>query len=195
MRRRDLFRLAGAAGVAGGMASRADAREFPANYDASKELARADWNPTFLDEHQNETLIILSDLIIPRTDTPGAKEALVNRFIDRLLEAEPADKQREFLESLASLDGEAMARHRTAFRYLPQESQVELLGYLAYPHSLNTWGESSGEEIPGHTHFVRLKERITRAFYSSETGMRELGYDGPAHGVFEGCTRPEGPDR
>lgn len=194
MLRRDLFRFVGAAGAAAGVASRADAREFPADYDASKELARADWKLAFLDEHQNETLIVLSDLIIPRTDTPGAKEALVNRFIDRLLAAEPADSQRQFLESLASLDGEAMARHRSAFRYLPQESQIELLGYLAYPHSLDTWGESA-EEIPGHAHFVRLKEWITRAFYRSETGMRELGYDGPAHGVFEGCTHPEGSDR
>jgi len=193
--RRDLFRIVGAAGVAGGMASRTEAREFPTDYDASKELARADWKPAFLDEHQNETLIILSDLIIPRTDTPGAKEALVNRFIDRLLAAEPPDTQREFLESLASLDGEAMARYHSAFRYVPPESQVELLGYLAYPHSLDTWGGASGEEIPAHTHFVRLKDWITRAFYSSEVGMRELGYDGPAHGVFEGCTHPEGSDR
>jgi hypothetical protein len=47
--------------------------------DASKDLSAPSWKPFFLDEHQNETLIILSDLIIPATDTPGAKEALVNR--------------------------------------------------------------------------------------------------------------------
>jgi gluconate 2-dehydrogenase gamma chain len=193
--RRDLFRFLGAAGVAGGMASPTEAREFPADYDASKELAHADWKPAFLDEHQNETLINLADLIIPRTDTPGAKEALVNRFIDRLLLAESADTQRQFLASLASLDGEAMARYRSAFRYVPQESQIELLGYLAYPHSLDTWGSSASDESPGHTHFNRLKDWITRAFYSSEVGARELGYDGPAHGVFEGCTHPEGSNR
>lgn len=193
--RRELFRrtLWGAAGAAAGKIPRAEAREFPSDYDASKELARSDWKPVFLDDHQNETLVVLSDLIIPKTDTAGAKEALVNRFIDRLLAVESQATQREFLDSMAYLDGESMARYGGAFRYLPPESQVELLGYLAYPHSLGTCGTAASGEFPGHAHFSRLKDWISRAFYSSEIGSRELGYDGPAHGEFEGCTHPEGP--
>ena len=64
--------------------------------DASKELKAAEWKPLFLDEHQNETLIVLSDLIIPATDTPGAKEALVNRYIDLVMAAETPEKQQRF---------------------------------------------------------------------------------------------------
>ena len=89
--------------------------------DASKDLASPNWKPLFLDDHQNETLIILSDLIIPATDTPGAKEALVNRYIDLVLAAEPHDEQRNFLNSLGYLDGESMRRYKTAFRYLSRE--------------------------------------------------------------------------
>jgi len=191
--RRELFRrtLLGAAGVAAGGVSPAAAREFPSEYDASKELARPGWKPVFLDDHQNETLIVLSDLIIPTTDTPGAKEALVNRFIDRLLAAETPENQRAFLDSLAYLDGESMTRYRMAFRHLPADSQIELLGYIGYPHSLGTWGSESAGGFAGHTHFRRLKDYISRAFYSSETGMRELGWDGPSHGQFEGCEHPE----
>ena len=86
MKRRELFRqtLFGAIGSAAtsffrGAAAepRHAAREYPPNYDASKDLARQDWKPVFLDPHQNETLIALSDMILPKTDTPGAKEALV----------------------------------------------------------------------------------------------------------------------
>ena len=65
--------------------------------DASNELKVANWKPVFLDEHQNETLIILSDLIIPATDTPGAKEALVNRYIDLVMAAETHENQKSFL--------------------------------------------------------------------------------------------------
>jgi gluconate 2-dehydrogenase gamma chain len=195
--RRELFRrtLWGAAGAAAGAIPCAQAREFPSDYDASKDLARSGWKPVFLDDHQNETLIVLSDLIIPKTDTPGAKEALVNRFIDRLLGAETPARQREFLGSLAYLDGESMARYGDAFRHLPAESQAELLGYLAYPHSLGTWGSEATGEFPGHAHFSHLKDWISRAFYGSEIGARELGYEGPAHGEFEGCTHPEGSHR
>src|SRR5436309_2770847 len=187
--RRELFRrtVMGAAGIAAGGAPQAVAREFPADYDASKELARSDWKPQFLDEHQNETLVILSDLLIPATETPGAKLALANRFIDQLLAAETPDMQRQFVDSLAFLDGECLSRYRSAFRYAPQASQLELLHLLAYPHSLSTWGTDVAREDPGYEHFRRLKDWVARAFYSSETGLRELGWDGPPHGEFEGC--------
>jgi hypothetical protein len=48
----------------------ASALQFPADYDASKELARPDWKPAFLGDHQNATFIALSDLIIPATAPP-----------------------------------------------------------------------------------------------------------------------------
>src|SRR5215471_14865365 len=147
--RRELFRqtLLGAAGLATVGPPRAEGREFPLDSDASKELARTDWKPVFLDDHQNETLIVLSDLIIPKTDTPGAQEALANRFIDRLLAAETPETQRAFVESLAYLDGECMSRYHSAFRYTPVESQVAVLRYLAYPHSLGTWGSEGHAEF------------------------------------------------
>jgi len=185
MKRRELFRLAGL----GAAAITAQAREFPANYDASKELARSDWKPSFLDAHQNETLIALSDLIIPATDTPGAKEALANRFIDELLAAETPDTQKAFLNALAFLDGEAQERYRTAFVHVTPEQQVELLSYLAYPQSLETWPGVKNES-QAHQHFRTLKDWISRAYYSSEIGQRELGDDGAfPHGEPSGCTK------
>ena len=190
MNRRELLRYT-IAGVGAGAAAPApaNAREFPANYDVSRELARQDWKPTFLDPHQNETLIVLSELVIPTTDTPGAKEALANRFIDAIMSVEPAEVQREFLNALARLDGECMDRYRTAFVHATREQQTELLSYLAAPQSLGTWESSVRGEETAHRQFLALKDWISRAYYSSEIGMRELGYDGrPLHGVYQGCT-------
>ena len=168
-------------------AGAASAREFPSGYDASKELARADWQPLFLDGHQNETLVLFSDILIPATDTPGAKAALVNRFIDLVLAAETHDTQRSFLDSLAFLDGEAFARYRAAFVYLTPEQQTELVTYMAYPHTLETWDENAPGTYRGHAHFSNLKDWISRAYYSSPAGMQALGYTGVPGGVFEGC--------
>jgi gluconate 2-dehydrogenase gamma chain len=161
--------------------------------DASKDLAAPGWKPIFLDEHQNETLIILSDLIIPATDTPGAKEALVNRYIDLVLAADTRDNQRAFLNSLGYIDGESIRRYKAAFRYLSREDQDDLLHSLAFPHTASGWtGEAAGPDI-GHGHFEHLKQRISFAYYSSEIGTRELGWDGNVmHGVYQGCDHEEG---
>ena len=196
MKRRELFRrsILGTIGAALGSilpGRSVEARKFPAGYDASQKLSHPDWKPVFLDLHQNETLTRLSDLIIPETDTPGAKAALVNRFIDRLLEAETTETQREFLNSLAYLDGECLERHGKTFVHLPEESQIEFLTLIAYPATLVNW-KSNRDVNPGHAHFQTLKSWISRAYYSSEIGQRELGWDGaPAHGNFEGCSHPE----
>jgi hypothetical protein len=156
--------------------------------DASKDLSAPGWKPLFLDEHQNETLIILSDLIIPATDTPGAKEALVNRYIDLVLAADRSENQRMFLNSLAYLDGESIRRYKKAFRYLAHEEQDDLLHFLAYPLGNSGWtGEAAASDV-GHQHFENLKQRIVFAYYSSEIGTKELGWDGNVmHGVYQGC--------
>jgi len=188
MNRRELFRqaLLGAAG-ASAAAVAGQARVFPEGYDASKELARADWKPVFFDNHQNETVIVLSDLIIPETETPGAKSALANRFLDELLAAETRETQQSFRNSLAYIDGEARKRYKDGFIHIPKENQIEFLTLLAYPHTLETWGESS-EDNPGHRHFEDLKDWISRAFWTSEAGMRAIGWNGEMpHGVFTGC--------
>jgi hypothetical protein len=186
MNRRDLFRQAflGAAAASAGVAP---ALEFPADYDASKDLTRADWKPQFLDDHQNQTLIAFSDILIPETETPGAKAALVNRFLDRLLAAETHEIQRSFLDSLAFLDGESFDRYHAAFVFLSPEQQTDVLTLMAYPHTLETWEESVSGDYAGHTHFNSLKDWISRSYYNSEAGMQALGYRGAPHGVFEGC--------
>jgi len=162
--------------------------------DASKDLAAAGWKPLFLDEHQNETLIVLSDLMIPATETSGAKEALVNRYIDLVLAAEKSETQRDFLNSLSFLDGESMRRFKAAFRYLSREDQDDLLHGMAYPRSASKWtGEAEAKPDIGHAHFEVLKQRIMTAYYSSQIGTQELGWDGAfTHGIFRGCEHPEG---
>jgi hypothetical protein len=204
MKRRDLIRagfIAGAAaalrpplGKAQSAGQSSELTPAQSGVDASKDLAAPGWKPLFLDEHQNETLIVLSDLMIPATDTPGAKEALVNRYIDLVLAAEKPETQRAFLNSLGYLDGESMRRFKAAFRYLPREDQDNLLHGLVYTVNESRWtGEVDAKLDTGRTHFEALKQRIMTAYYSSQIGEKELGWDGAfAHGPFEGCDHPEG---
>ncbi len=76
---------------AAGAAGSSELTPAQSGVDASNDLAAPGWKPKFFDEHQNDTVMVLSDLIIPATDTPGAKEALANRYIDLVLAAEKPD--------------------------------------------------------------------------------------------------------
>ena len=74
-------------------------------------IAAQDWTPRVLNAQQNEAIVTLTELIIPQTETPGAKAARVNRFIDAVLsDAKPADRD-TFLRGLAWMD----ERSRTLF--------------------------------------------------------------------------------
>jgi len=204
MKRRELLRAGVIAGAAAALRPTLAGAQNPtqgseltpaqSGVDASNDLAGANWKPLFLDEHQNETLIILSDLIIPATDTPGAKEALANRYIDLVLAAEKPETQREFLNSLSYLDGESIKRSKRAFRYLSREEQDDLLHGMAYPKMGSGWaGDRAAPPDPAHMHFEQLKQRIAMAYYSSQTGEKELGWDGAfAHGPYQGCDHAEG---
>jgi len=179
---------------ASGTAANSELTPAQSGVDASKDLAAAGWKPLLFDEHQNETLIVLSELMIPATDTPGATEALVNRYIDLVLAAEKSEVQRGFLNSLAYLDGESMRRFKAAFRYLSREDQDDLLHGMAYPRNPSKWtGEAEARPDVGHAHFEALKRSIMTAYYGSQIGERELGWDGAfTHGVYQGCEHPEG---
>src|SRR6059036_927654 len=48
-----------------------------------------------LNPHQNETAATIAELIIPKTDTPGAREAGVPGFIDVMLADWAGDDQRQ----------------------------------------------------------------------------------------------------
>jgi hypothetical protein len=115
MDRRGILQLAGLAG--------------PGSALAQISVA-PDWKPDVFDAHQNETVVVLSELIIPATDTPGAKAALVNRWMDRLFGAVPAEQRDEFLAGLNWLDGQSNEKHGKPFVRLSEAQQVEMLSAM-----------------------------------------------------------------
>lgn len=150
--------------------------------------AAAQWEPLFFDAHQNQTLIALTELIIPATDTPGAKEAQVNRVIDLFLNEEESDTQQEFLEGLAWIDGRALAQHAKPFMELTTAQQTALLEPLADPANQNP------QDGRGMKFFQELKDWTLFGYYTSQIGMeQELRYEGGQYNdSFPGaCTHPE----
>src|SRR6476646_7045059 len=98
MQRRELFRLLGAGAVLPAMT--------PEIFTILRQAQPgADYKMRTLDAHQNATVVAMIDLILPETDTPGAKGARVNEFIDLILTdwATPEEKN-HFLDGLTNID-------------------------------------------------------------------------------------------
>ena len=167
-----------------------EALVFASSDNAWDGLARADWAPVFLNAQQNETLTALGEAIIPATDTPGAKAALVNRFLDLVLSVLPSETQRELLASLTWFDTGATERYKATLVNLSDEDQQDFMNLVAWPHTHLRWGKSDAN-FDGHEHFERMKKWIAAAYYSSPIGLKELGWDGwAARGIFQGCEHP-----
>ena len=81
-----------------------------------------------LSPHQNATVTTIAEMIIPETETPGAKGAKVNEFIDLLLTEwfEPAETK-EFLAGLDEVDANSRSLYSASFVDAKPEQQLELM--------------------------------------------------------------------
>ena len=81
-----------------------------------------------LNPHQNATVVVMTDLIIPETDTPGAKAARVNEFIDVILTewATPEERQ-NFLQGLEGVDKQSQELFGKTFVDATPVQQLTLL--------------------------------------------------------------------
>jgi hypothetical protein len=157
-----------------------------AHAQAPAAAASAAWTPRVLDAHQDELVTALSELIIPQTDTPGAKAALVNRFIDAVLEDSDEPDRKDFLKGLAWMDSRSRELFGTDFVAAAPGQQAALLTIISSDRN-TAHADQVGVEF-----FEALKELTVTGYYTSEIGMRELKEDG---GLFfadtGGCVHPE----
>ena len=133
-----------------------------------------DWTPLILDSGQVKLVDELTERILPATGTPGAREAKVVRFIDRMVAEYLRDPEREVLfTGLQSLKNE---------KFLEQEPtrQNSLIVALAKQGSI----EPSPDSKP---FFFLMKEMTLLGFFNSEVGATQvLNYD-PIPGGYQGC--------
>ena len=81
-----------------------------------------------LNPHQNSTVVTMTELIIPATDTPGAKGAKVNEFIDLILTEWATEEERaDFLNGLHGVDQQSNALFGKDFEDASAEQQTALL--------------------------------------------------------------------
>jgi hypothetical protein len=158
--------------------------------EQAEKLGQPSWKPAFLSSQQDEILTALAESIVP-----GSTRAHVSRFVDLLLSVDKPENQHKFLESLKVLNAEAQKRFSKSFPALDEGQKNAFLTAASTkpekPESSRTGSAQEQSALFGH--FENLKGWISGAYYSSEVGMRELGWTGDyVFDKFPGCARPEG---
>jgi hypothetical protein len=157
--------------------------------EEAEKLGAANWEPVFLNVQQNESLVALAERVVP-----GSTKAQANRFLDLLLGVETDKHQKEFVAGLAAFEAESQKRFGKGFPSLDDRQQNMLLADASAPPSKEASASSAGKENSTlHRHFENLKGWISGAYYSSEIGMRELGWtEDRVFASFPGCEHREG---
>lgn len=128
------------------------------------------WQPKVFDSHQLATVAVLAELIIPTTDTPGAREALVHQHLDDILAVSPETARNQFLEGLWWLDGYSLRTGAKPFKDVPPDKQMEMLAAL--------FDTSEPDLQPGRQFAHAMKTWTAKVYYSTEIGQRELNKGG-----------------
>lgn len=93
--------------------------------------APASWTPRTLTTPQQGMVVAIADAIIPETDTPGARAAHIDQFVDAMLTVHyPAADRDRFIAGLARVDARAQRMHGRAFGELTGAQQAALVAEL-----------------------------------------------------------------
>lgn len=148
------------------------------------------YTPQFFKPQEFETVEILTDLIIPADDKPGAKQALVAQYIDFVVasaaEREPK-LQKDWTEGLTLLNKLSGEEFGKPFREIKATDREQLLTEMSAPEA------NSKTTHPGFSFYRLVKEMTVEGFYTSRIGLIDvLEYKGLAYlSEFPGCTHPE----
>ncbi len=135
-----------------------------------------------LTERQAMTVASLAEIIIPRTDTPGATDVGVTTFIDRIVAEWYTDEERgRFEAGLAALD--ARARQLFGVEFLQAGSAEQEILASELDQELQAAIQRDRERPSGQgsrardLFFYQMKRLTLTGYFTSEVAMTEvLGY-------------------
>jgi hypothetical protein len=196
MQRRDLLRM-----LATGAALQLAPAKMLAVMRERRALLSAQTAPRTLDAHQEAMLRVMTELIIPRTDTPGAADVGATAFVDLILTEWSDDAERtSFLSGLADVDARTQNLFGKAFLDCSSAQQSQILVALG-----EEMLQETNDAVPrrrrrgfggaGGAKFYPMLRRLTLiAYYTSEAGAtQELHYE-IIPDQHDGCA-PAAPDK
>jgi gluconate 2-dehydrogenase gamma chain len=156
---------------------KAKAAEQPASSGIDRMKEEAEYEKkleaeTFFTTHEMATITVLADIIIPKDEVSGsASEAGVPAFIEFIVKDMP-QHQTLMRGGLKWLDLECFERYQKAFKDADSKQQLEMIDAIAYPE------KAKPEMKPGVAFFNLMRNLTATGFYTSEIGVKDIGYVG-----------------
>ncbi len=131
----------------------------------------------FLDE--------VAETIIPSTDTPGAKAALVGAFMNTMvMDCYKAKDQKIFAGGITEIDNSANHMFGKGFMNITPAQRKSLLNQVN--KELKAYNDSKKEDDPNH-YFGMMKQLTLLGYFSSEIGATQALRYVAIPGKYEGC--------
>ena len=125
-------------------------------------------------------ITILGDIIIPKDEKSGsASDAKVPEFIEFIVKDIPEHKV-PMRGGLRWLDVQCLNRYNNPFKDATAEQQLEMVNDIAYP-ALAKPGMEQGVAF-----FNRMRDLTATGFFTSEMGVKDIGYVGNMPNVWQG---------
>ena len=135
----------------------------------------------FFTTHEMATITVLVDIIIPADEVSGsATEAKVPEFIEFIVKDMPSH-QTPMRGGLKWLDIQCMKRYEKSFVDCSQQQQMEMIDDIAYPERKIKPGMSQGVKF-----FNLMRNLTATGFYTSEIGVKDIGYIGNTPNQWNG---------
>ena len=126
----------------------------------------------FFTEHEMATITVLVDIIIPKDAVSGsASDAKVPEFIEFIVHDMPGH-QVPLKGGLRWLDLQCLKKYEKTFRECSAQQQTELVDQIAYPK------KAKPEMSQGVLFFSLMRDLTATGFYTSEIGVKDIGYAG-----------------
>jgi hypothetical protein len=126
----------------------------------------------YFTEHEMATIAILSDIIIPKDEISGsATDAKVPDFIEFIVKDMP-EHQTPMRGGLRWLDLQCLRQYEKSFKDCNEQQRIALVDQIAYPE------KAKAEMKPGVNFFNLMRDLTCTGFYTSEIGVKDIGYAG-----------------
>ena len=126
----------------------------------------------FFTDHEMATITILADIIIPKDEVSGsASDAKVPDFIEFIVKDMP-EHQTPMRGGLRWLDLQCLRQFEKSFKDCSEQQQIAMVDQIAYPD------KAKAEMKPGVNFFNLMRDLTCTGFYTSEIGVKDIGYAG-----------------